>query len=181
MSWLPEGLFWGLVALSLILQLIGFFGLLLVYFPGLTVIWVGQLIWAIYTQFNAAEGSLASGWTIGIFVFNTLLMIVGSLIDNLIMVNKTRRVGVPWWGIGLSWLAMIGVGLVATPIGGLAAGLLTIFLVQFFRSERDWQQAYKALKAMMLSSLQATIFRLGFALLMLVGWLLVMFLLPSIG
>ncbi|HSN94879.1 MAG TPA: DUF456 domain-containing protein [Anaerolineaceae bacterium] len=180
MTWLPEGLYWGLVALSLILQLIGLLGLLLVYFPGLTVMWVGQLIWAIYTQFNLSAGSQTRAWTIGIFVFNTLLMIIGSLIDNVLMVDKTRREGVPWWGIGLSWLAMIGVGLVATPIGGLAAGLLTIFLVQYFHLGRDSQRAFNALKAMMLSSLQATLIRLGFALVMLVGWLTVMFWLPGV-
>ena len=181
MSWLPEGLYWGLVALSLILQLIGFFGLLLVFFPGLTVMWVGQLIWAIYTQFNSAAGPSTHGWTIGIFVFNTLLMIIGSVIDNVIMVGKTRKEGVPWWGIGLSWIAMIGVGMVATPLGGLAAGFLAIFLVQFFRMGQDSREAYSVLKAMVLSSMQATLFRLGFGLIMLVSWLVVMFLLPQAG
>jgi hypothetical protein len=181
MSWLPEGLHWGLVALSLGLQLVGFFGLLLVFFPGLTVMWIGQLIWAIYTQLNLAEGAPAYGWTIGIFVLNTLLMIVGGLIDNVIMVGKTRKEGVPWWAIGLSWMAMIGVGLVATPLGGLLAGFLTIFLVQFFRLGQDWQKAYGALKAMVQSSMQATLFRLGFGLVMLLSFLVVLFLLTSRG
>lgn len=181
MSWLPEGLHWGLVALSLGLQLTGFFGLLLVFFPGLTLMWVGQLIWAIYTQFNIAEGTTAYAWTIGIFVVNTLLMIIGGLIDNVIMAGKTRREGVTWWAIGLSWMAMIGVGLVATPFGGLIAGFLTIFLVQFFSLGQDWGKAYGALKAMVLSSVQATLFRLGFGLIMAVSFLVVMFLLTSSG
>ena len=181
MTWLPEGLHWGLVALSLGLQLTGFFGLLLVFFPGLTVMWIGQLIWAIYAQFNVAEGSTAYGWTVGIFVVNTLLMIIGGLIDNVIMMGKTRREGVPWWGIGLSWMAMIGVGLAATPLGGLLASFLTIFLVQFFRMGLDWYKAYSALKAMVLSSFQATLFRLGFGLIMLVSFLVVMFFLTSRG
>ncbi len=181
MSWLPEGLHWGLVALTLGLQLTGFFGLLLVFFPGLTVMWIGQLIWAIYTQFNVAEGAIAHGWTVGIFVLNTLLMIAGGLIDNVIMVGNTRREGVPWWGIGLSWMAMIGVGLVATPFGGLLAGFLTIFMVQFFRLGQDWRKSYRALRAMVLSSMQATLFRLGFGLIMLVSSLVVMFFLTSRG
>ena len=181
MSWLPEGLHWGLVALSLGLQLTGFFGLLLVFFPGLTVMWLGQLIWAIYTQLNFAEGAPVYGWTIGIFVVNTVLMIAGGLIDNVIMVGNTRREGVPWWGIGLSWVAMVGVGLVATPFGGLAAGFLTIFLVQFFRMGRDSQKAFSALKAMVLSSMQATLFRLGIGLVMLVSFLVVMFFLTTRG
>jgi uncharacterized protein YqgC (DUF456 family) len=179
MSWLPEGLHWGLIALSLILQLIGFLGLLLVFFPGLSIMWVGQLIWAVYTGFNLSEGVPAYRWTVGIFVVNSLLMIIGGLIDNVIMVGKTRREGVPWWGIGLSWVAMIGVGLVATPLGGLVAGFLTIFLVQFFSMGQDWHKAYGALKAMFLSSLQATLFRLIFALVMLISWLVVMFWLPG--
>ncbi len=179
MSWLPEGLHWGLIALSLGLQLTGFFGLLLVFFPGLTVMWFGQLIWAIYTQLNLSEAAPVRGWTIAIFVFNTLLMFIGGLIDNVIMVGKTRREGVPWWGIGLSWMAMIGVGLLATPLGGLLAGFLTIFLVQFFRMGQDWHKAYSALKAMVLSSMQATLFRLGFGLLMLISFLVVIFVLTN--
>lgn len=179
MSWLPEGLHWGLIALSLGLQLTGFFGLLLVFFPGLTVMWFGQLIWAIYTQLNLSEAAPVRGWTIAIFVFNTLLMIIGGLIDNVILVGKTRREGVPWWGIGLSWMAMIGVGLLATPLGGLLAGFLTIFLVQFFRMGQDWHKAYSALKAMVLSSMQATLFRLGFGLLMLISFLVVIFVLTN--
>lgn len=181
MTWLPEGLHWGLVALSLGLQLTGFFGLLLVFFPGLTVMWIGQLIWAIYTQLNVSDGAAVRGWTITIFVINTLLMVVGGLIDNVIMVGKTRREGVPWWGIGLSWMAMIVVGLVATPLGGLIAGFLIIFLVQFFRMEQNWQKAYSALKAMVQSSIQATLFRLGFGLIMLISFLVVVFVLSRPG
>jgi hypothetical protein len=181
MSWLPEGLHWGLVALSLGLQLTGFFGLLLLFFPGLTVMWIGQLIWAIYTQLNLSQSMAIRGWTIAIFTVNTLLMIIGGLMDNIIMVDKTHKQGVPWWGIGLSWMAMIGLGLVATPLGGLAAGFLVIFLVQFFRMGKDWQKAYSALKAMVLSSLQATLFRLGFGLIMLISFIVVVFFLSKPG
>ncbi|MEA4812481.1 MAG: DUF456 domain-containing protein [Anaerolineaceae bacterium] len=179
MSWLPAGLHWGLFALSIILQLIGLFGLFLVYFPGLTVIWVGQLVWAIYIHFNHNLSPLAHAWTIGIFVFNSLLMIIGGLIDNVVMARKTYKEGVPWWGIGLSWLAMLMIGIVATPLGGLAAGALTIFVVQYFRLEQDFTSAYQAVKALLASSLQATVYRLGFAAVMLGLWLVVLFWLPG--
>lgn len=179
MGWLPEGLHWGLAAFSLILQLIGFFGLLLIFFPGLTVIWVGQIVWAIFIRFNLAEGQPAHGWTIAIFVLNTLLMVLGNIIDNILIVNKTRREGVPWWGIALSWAAMIGVGFIATPMSGLLAGFAAIFLIQYFRLDQDWRQAFRAMKAMIASSARATVYRLGFASIMLIGWLVVIFVLPK--
>jgi len=40
------------IAISGILNAVGFFGLFLVFFPGLTVSWVGHLIWVILRRFQ---------------------------------------------------------------------------------------------------------------------------------
>ncbi|MBG0771960.1 MAG: hypothetical protein H0S82_09635, partial [Anaerolineaceae bacterium] len=51
--------------------LIGFFGLLLVFFPGLTVIWASILIWGIFTLFNYAAGPWTFTLTIATFLVIT--------------------------------------------------------------------------------------------------------------
>ena len=77
----------------------------------------------IYVGFNHGHSRLQFGVTIALFVINTLLMLVGSIIDNLLGAQKTRAAGVPWWEIFVSWLGMFIGGIVLTPIGGIGIAL----------------------------------------------------------
>jgi len=83
------------IAISGILNAVGFFGLFLVFFPGLTVSWVGHLIWVIYVGFNRGHSPTQFGLTITFFVINTLLMVVGSLTDNLLGAKRPALLGCP--------------------------------------------------------------------------------------
>ena len=74
-----------LLIFSGILNAVGFFGLFLVFFPGLTVSWVGHLIWVLYVGFNRGHSSLQFGLTIGLFVINTLLMLIGSITERKVL------------------------------------------------------------------------------------------------
>jgi hypothetical protein len=87
-----------LIALSGILNAVGFFGLFLVFFPGLTVSWLGHLIWVIYVGFNRGHTPLQFGLTIAFFVVNTVLMLVGSVTDNLLGAKKRPQ----------GWGALVG-------------------------------------------------------------------------
>lgn len=156
--------------LSGLLQLVGLVGLLLVFFPGLTVAWVGQLIWAIYTGFNQSHEPWQYTLTIILFVISTILMIGGSFIDNIMMAGKVRQKGAPWWEIGLSMVMMLLGSIYLTPIGGLAAALLTIFLTEYFRLEKNASEAWKSTKSMAFGWGWSTVIRLVIAVVMILLW-----------
>ena len=161
--------------ICVIVNLIGLLGLVMVFFPGLTVSWVGQLIWVLYVGFNKAHGSWEFGLTIAIFVLNTLLMIGGSLIDNILGAKNTRDKGVPWWEILVTFLAMILGGIFLTPIGGLALALATLFLLEYYRLDKDKEKAWEATKALAFGYGTAAIIRFVICLLMIALWLLMVF------
>jgi len=170
---MPDWLNTTLLVITALIQLIGFFGLLLVFFPGLTVIWIGQLVWAISTGFNHGHEPWQYGWTIAFFAINTVLMVVGSILDNVLMAGSAHKKGAPWWVIGLSWLAMIIGGIYLTPIGGLAAALLVLFLVEFARI-KDQKKAFESTKSMAMGCGWAVAARLGIALVMIILWVVML-------
>ena len=92
-------------------MLIGWLSLLFVIVPGLVIMWVGALVYGIATGFNT------SGWII--FGIMTILMIVGSIIDNFIMGASARQKGASWWGLAVAWLAAIAGTILLPPVGGL--------------------------------------------------------------
>ena len=63
--------------------------LLIVIVPGLVIMWVGALGYGIFTGFDT------TGWII--FAIMTVLMVVGSLIDNFLMGASARKKGASWW------------------------------------------------------------------------------------
>lgn len=157
--------------LAAIINLIGLFGLILVFFPGLTVAWVGQLIWLIYVGFNKAHAGWQFGLTIFLFVINTLLMIGGSLIDNVLGAKKTRALGVPWWELAVTFAAMIVGGLLLTPLGGLAVTLGSLFLLEYYREGKDKRKAWEATKALAFGYGSAAIIRFVICIVMIALWL----------
>jgi uncharacterized protein YqgC (DUF456 family) len=128
-------------------MLIGFFGLLLVFFPGLTVIWVSILIWGIATGFNHGVGPWTFTLTIATFAVQTMLMLLGNILDNIFMAGGARTKGASWWAIGLSFVAMIAVSIFLSPLGGLAAALLVLFVVEWIRI-RDYKAAFNSTSSM---------------------------------
>ncbi len=62
-----------------------------------------------------------------------MLMVLGNILDNIFMAGGARSKGASWWAIGLSWVAMILGGIWLTPIGGLAAALVVLFVVEWIR------------------------------------------------
>ncbi len=174
MNFAPVWVNYLLLIVSGLVQLVGLFGLLLVFFPGLTIIWVGQLIWAIYTGFNQGHAAWQVNLTIVIFVLNTILMLAGSILDNFLMAGKAYQKGAPWWEIGLSLLAMLIVGLFLTPIGGLAAALSTLFLCEYYRLEKDKAKAWESTKSMALGWGWSTLLRFLIAVVMIVLWVVLL-------
>lgn len=165
-------LHWLILALSGILNLVGLVGLLLVFFPGLTVAWLGQLIWFFFVGFNKSQGGWQFGLTIAIFVFNTIIMLVGSVLDNILGATESEKKGVPWWEIGVVMLIMVIGGIFLTPIGGLAASMAVLYLIEYKRLEENRSAAWESTKALAFGYGKAAIFRFILCLIMIMLWLL---------
>lgn len=163
--------YWLVFAISLLLNLSGLLSLFLVFFPGLTVVWLGQLVWAIATGFNRGHEPWQFGLTIAIFVISTILMIVGGLIDNVLMAKETMARKTPWWVVGLTWVCMVVGGILLTPIGGLALSLLVLFLFEYYRNDKDKAKAFESTKGWATGCGTAAIVRLVMAGVMIFLWL----------
>ena len=105
---------------TLFVLLVGLFGLIVPVFPGLTVMWIATLIYALIQ--NAADKM--TGWDWLAFAVITLLMVGGNIVDNIIIARKMRDQFVPWSSIAVAFVAGIVASLFFTPIIGLVAAPL---------------------------------------------------------
>ncbi len=127
---------------TLFVLLVGLLGLIVPVFPGLTVMWLGTLVYALI---EAAAGHM-KGWDWFLFALITLLMIVGNIVDNIIIARKMRDKYVPWSSILLAFLAGIVASIFLTPLIGLLAAPLGLFLAELARL-KDRQAAIESTKA----------------------------------
>jgi len=134
-----------LETLTLFAMLIGLFGLIVPVFPGLTVIWIATLVYALIQ--NAAH--TMTGWHWFAFMIITVLMIGGNIVDNVIIARKMRDQFIPWSSILLSFTAGIIASIFFTPLIGLVASPLALFGVEYLRV-RDRQAAFEGTKAYMI-------------------------------
>ena len=157
-------------------MLIGFFSLFLVFFPGLTVIWVSILLWGLVTLFNYNVGPWTFTLTIATFLVITMLMLLGNVLDNIFMAGGARAKGASWWAILASFLAMIITSIFLTPLLGLVAALLALFIVELIRI-RDYRAAFKSTSSMAYGCGWAVFSRLIIAVLMIILFIMWYFLL----
>lgn len=144
-------------------MVVGWFSLLIVIVPGLVIMWVGALGYGIFTGFDT------TGWII--FAIMTILMVVGSLIDNFLMGASARQKGASWWSLGAAWVGAIIGTIVLPPIGGLIFALLALFLVEYFRL-KDSKQAFDSSTSLATGCGWAVGVRLVIGFIMLILWIL---------
>lgn len=130
---------------TLFVLLIGLIGLVVPVFPGLTVMWLAVLVYALIQ--NAA--GLMTGWDWFLFGFITVLMISGNIVDNLIIAYKMRDRFIPWSSIIWAFAAGLVASLFFTPIVGLIAAPVGLFLAEISRL-KDREQAIESTKAYMI-------------------------------
>ena len=119
---------------TLFVLLFGLVGLIVPVFPGLTVMWLAVLVYALVQ--NAA--GLMTGWDWFLFGVITVLMISGNIVDNLIIAYKMRDKYIPWSSIIWAFAAGLVASLFFTPLVGLVAAPLGLFLAELRRlKERD--------------------------------------------
>lgn len=148
-------------ALVFILMLVGLFGLVIPIFPGLVVIWLAALGYGLATGFNWASGLVFAGMT--------LLMLFGSIVDNLLMNAKARQTGASWLALGAGLAAGIAGSLLLPPFGGLPASLLAVFAVEFARL-RDWRRAFSSTRSMAVGCGLAFVIRFAIGGIILLAW-----------
>lgn len=134
-----------LETLTFFAMIVGLLGLIVPVFPGLVVMWLGTLLYAILQN---AAGNM-TGWKWVIFGIITLLMITGSVADNLIIAHKMRDKYVPWSSILFAFAAGIVASLFFTPLIGLVAAPVGLFLAEN-RRLKDREAAVESTKTYMI-------------------------------
>jgi uncharacterized protein YqgC (DUF456 family) len=133
--------------------------------PGLVIIWVAAL------GYGLAAGFGVLGWIM--FALITVLMLAGSILDNILMGTSAHKEGAPWWVILLAMVAaIIGSFLIPIPIiGGILAALLTLFAIEWIR-RKDWRKALASIKGMLIGWGWAFVFRFIIGMIMIGLWLI---------
>jgi uncharacterized protein YqgC (DUF456 family) len=130
---------------TLMALIVGLLGLIVPVFPGLVIMWLGTLVYAII---QSAAGNM-TGWKWILFGVITFLMITGSIVDNIIIARKMRDKYIPWSSILWAFAAGIVVSLFFTPLVGLVAAPVGLFLAESSRlKNRD--AAVESTKAYMI-------------------------------
>jgi len=159
----PDWLQLTLFGTTLFIMLIGLFGLLVPVFPGIFIIWLAALGYGLLSGFG--------GWGIWLFILITLLMLAGSIIDNVLINAGAVKGGASmrsmWAGIAAGILGT----LLLPPFGGLVASPLVVLLLEY-RRQHTWSKAFKALGGMAIGWGTAFIVRFGLGVLMIAAWVL---------
>ena len=137
-GWMPELPFW----IALAAMLIGLAGTVLPALPGVGLIWVSALIYAIADGFTSLT-------PLG-FGALTVCALVGLVSDLLLSQAGSRMAGASWQALGAGVLLgavgfLVGLfvgGLGAVPMG-IVGTLAGIFIVEY-RHRQDWLEALKA-------------------------------------
>jgi uncharacterized protein YqgC (DUF456 family) len=125
--------------LTLTFMLFGLFGLIIPVIPGLVIIWVAAL------GYGIASGFGTLGWIM--FAIISLLMVAGSVIDNVLMGTQARQSGASWVSIAAALVFGIAGNFVLPVIGGLIAALLALFIAEWIR-RKNWRESLKSVRGM---------------------------------
>ena len=158
---MPDWLNISIFGLAQIFMLVGLFGLIIPVFPGIVIIWLAALGYGIASGFSTVG--------IVIFVILTLLMIGGTLVDNVLMGVGARKGGASWLTIGIALAAGVIGTFVFPPFGGIIAAPAAVLLLEFNRL-RDWQKAWEALRGLARGWGLSFIARFGIGAVMMVLW-----------
>ncbi len=159
---MPVWLSASIISITLVIMLVGLFGLIIPIFPGITVIWLAAVI------YGAVTGFTTLGW--GLIVVISILAIAGMTVDNILMNAKAHKEGAAWSSLVLGMLG----GLLGTvffpPIGGIIASPLVVLLVEYLR-HRDIHRALVTLRGLLIGWGASFVVRFFIGLAMIGLWL----------
>ncbi len=154
-------------SITLFVLIVGLLGLVVPVFPGLTVMWLGTVFYA-FVQFLGRKMTWVD-WVL--FALITLLMIFGNFLDNIIIAKHVRDKDVPWSSIIWAFVAGIIVSIILTPIVGIIASPLGLFLAEWYRL-KDRNTAFASTKAWLTGWGWSFLARFGVGILMILLWAL---------
>ena len=146
-----------LMGVTIILFAVGLVGTVFPILPGIPLIWLGTVIFAIFTHFEKI------GYLV-ISVF-TLLMIFSIVIDYMANLYGAKKFGAGRWGIACAVLGMI-IGVLTLGLIGLLVGPLIGVIIGELLSGKDFQQAFKAGIGTLIGFLSGTIVKFMIGLIM---------------
>ena len=152
---------WVVLVLVLFVMIVGLIGLVIPVLPGTVIIWLAALGWGLYSGFGT------TGWII--FGVMSVIMILSTVMDNLMVGAKTLQGGAALSSVVLGILAGVVFTILVPPFGGLVAAPLAIFLLEYRRSN-SWEQAREAVKNLTIGMGLSWVVRLGMGFLMVVLW-----------
>lgn len=152
--------------ITLTFMLVGLFGMIIPIFPGILVIWLAALVYAI-TEAMAGKMDV---WSWLLFTLITLLMIAGNFVDNIIMARKLRETGTPWSSIAVGFIAGIISSLFLTPFAALLITPLALYLAEF-RRLGSGREAIRSARAWLVGFSWSLLAMFGIGVLMIVLWL----------
>ena len=164
---MPTWLQIALQTFTLFVLFVGLLGLIVPIFPGLTIMWLGTLLYALIQN---SAGNM-TGWDWFLFSLITLLMIVGNIADNLIIARKMRDKYIPWSSILFAFAASIIASIFFTPLIGLVAAPVGLFLAES-RRLKNRDAAVDSTKAYMIGWGWAFGVRFLIGILMIGFWML---------
>jgi uncharacterized protein YqgC (DUF456 family) len=152
--------------LVLTVMILGEAGLLATIIPGLTIIWAAALVYWLAAGFNGISGV--------VFGIMTVMMLAGNVADNIIMGANARQTGTSWLAILLALAGGVIGSLIWPPFGGLAAALLLVFAIEFYRL-RNWKQALRSMQSMAAGCGWAVVVRMLIGAIMILLWFISVF------
>jgi len=158
---MPAWLTTSINIITLLVMLVGLFGLIVPIFPGLVIIWLAALI------FGIIHGFTTLGWAL--FALITTLMIIGNIIDGVLMGAKALEHGAAKSSIVLALIAAIIVSFFLSPIGGLLAAPLVLFLAEQSRGHSR-QEAWAITRGLLIGWGWAFAARFGIGIVMIGLW-----------
>ncbi len=144
-------------------MVVGLFGLIVPIFPGILVIWLASL------GYGVVSGFTTLGWVL--FAFLTVLMVVGSTIDNVLMNASAHRQGASCLSLVLATVGGIVGTIVFPPFGGLIAAPLVLLVVEYIR-QQDLHKALASLRGMAVGLGASFVVRFLIGLAMIGVWLI---------
>jgi uncharacterized protein YqgC (DUF456 family) len=158
---MPNWLNLSLNILIYLIMAVGLFGMVIPIFPGVVIIWAAVLVHGLATGFATLE--------ILVLVIITILMIAGTLVDNILMGGKARQAGASWISIGGALLAGLVGTFVFPPLGGIIAAPTLLYLLEYNRV-RDSNEAWGITKGLLTGWGLAFVARFLIGLVMILIW-----------
>lgn len=142
-------------------MVVGIFGTVVPLLPGLPIVWVAALVYALLSDPGV------SGWLA--FAVITALAIAGLLIGTALPHRRVVAAGVPRSSV-VAGVALAVVGFFAIPVVGLPIGAATGILLAEKRRLDDWSAAVAATKSLLIGFGLGALLQFGAGVAIMIVW-----------